>query len=555
MRHYIGIDVGTGSARAGLFDCQGRLLGSAACGLETFRPQKGFVQQSSRLIWDAVCTAVKAAVAEAAIAADTIAGLGFDATCSLVVADENGNPVTVSPNGEDDQDVILWMDHRAVADADEITALGGKVLEHVGGRMSPEMELPKIRWFKRELPQSWAQAGSFWELPDWLVHRATATDMRSLCSPVCKWTYMGDKGRAGEGWDKAFLEKIGLVELADDNFAAIGNHFGAAGEAAGRLSEQAAAELGLPAGIAVSTALIDAYSGALGTLAVTDTAGISALEQRLALIAGTSSCHIALSTEPMFVSGVWGPYYSALLPNLWDNEGGQSAAGALIDAVIARHSASHELAAQNRDKHITDLLNDHLADMAEETATLTRHRHVQPDFHGNRSPLAESWRKGAIAGLTLEHDNDDLALDYLATIQALAYGTRHILEEMRHTGLEIDTLVVSGGLARNPLYLREHADITGCRVLVPEQAEPVLLGSAMLGAVASGDFATLPEAMAAMSGKAAVLEPREGDLSGYHDMKYLVYRRMQMDYADYAELMDDMAMLEPDDEPYDDIEE
>lgn len=548
MRHFIGIDVGTGSARAGVFNASGQLLGTAACAIETFRPQTDFAQQSSAHIWNAVCTAVKAAVHDAGVAAESIAGLGFDATCSLVVADENGDPVTVSPNGERDQDVILWMDHRASADADEITEIGGKVLEHVGGRMSPEMELPKIRWFKRELPQSWAQTAAFWDLPDWLVHRATGTDMRSLCSPVCKWTYLGDRGKAGEGWDKVFLEKIGLVELADDNFAAIGNRFGAAGELAGSLSEIAATELGLKAGIAVSTGLIDAYAGALGTLAVADNADVSSAEQRLALIAGTSTCHIALSQEPMFVPGVWGPYYSALLPNLWANEGGQSAAGALIDAVIARHAASFDLAAKHPDKRLADLLNAHLETMGDESATLTRHRHVQPDFHGNRSPLAESWRKGALVGLTLDHGLDDLALDYLATIQALAYGTRHILEEMRHAGMEIDTLVVSGGLARNPLYLREHADITGCRVLVPEQAEPVLLGSAMLGAVACGDFADLSQAMAAMSGKGEVLEPRDGAIASYHDAKYLVYRRMQMDYADYVELMDEDAVSDIDED-------
>lgn len=553
MRHYIGIDVGTGSARAGIFDRKGQLLGTAACAIETFRPQADFAQQSSAHIWASICKAVKNAMAEAEIAADNVAGIGFDATCSLVVADAEGKPVTVSPKGEADQDVILWMDHRAINDAEEITEIGGKVLNHVGGRMSPEMELPKIRWFKRELPQSWTQTAAFWDLPDWLVHRATGTDMRSLCSPVCKWTYLGDRGKAGEGWDSAFLENIGLEELGDDNFAAIGNHFGAAGELAGKLSEQAATELGLKAGIAVSTGLIDAYSGALGTLAVEDNAGVSATEQRLALIAGTSTCHIALSKEPVFVSGVWGPYYSALLPDLWANEGGQSAAGALIDAVIARHAVSVKLAAENPGKRIADLLDAHLAKMAEETATLTRHRHVQPDFHGNRSPLAESWRKGAIVGLTLDHELDDLALDYLATIQALAYGTRHILEEMRHEGMEIDTLVVSGGLARNQLYLREHADATGCRVLVPEQAEPVLLGSAMLGAVASGDFANLPEAMAAMSGKGEVLEPRSGEIANYHDAKYLVYRRMQMDYADYAELMDENPAVDDEDETESDL--
>lgn len=538
MSVFIGIDVGTGSARAGVFDASGVLLGAAACAIETVRPRPDFAQQSSADIWQAVTTAVRSAVATSGVTPEAVAGLGFDATCSLVVTGKEDRPVSISPDGAADQDVMLWMDHRAIADAQDITRMGGSVLDHVGGVMSPEMELPKLRWLKRELPASWAAAEHFWDLPDWLVYRATGSHLRSLCSPVCKWTYLGHHGLSGEGWDKAFLKKIGLDELVEAGAQSIGARFAAAGVRSGGLSVQAATELGLVPGIAVSTALIDAYAGALGTLAVADSSGETGLTGRLAVIAGTSTCHIALTDEPAFVPGVWGPYYSVLLDGLWANEGGQSAAGALIDHVIARHSASVALDAMADERRPAELLDIHLATMGEETAYLTRDRHVQPDFHGNRSPLAEPWRKGAVTGLSLSGGLDDLALDYLATQQALAYGTRHIIEALRAQGVVIDTLVVSGGLARNALYLREHADATGCQVVVPAQSEPVLLGSAMLGAAAAGTYADIGQAMRAMSGTAHTITPRGGDIAAYHDAKYAVFRRMQDDYAAYAALMD-----------------
>ncbi|RCX05857.1 carbohydrate kinase of FGGY family protein [Marinomonas foliarum] len=175
--------------------------------------------------------------------------------------------------------------------------------------------------------------------------------------------------------------------------------------------------------------------------------------------------------------------------------------------------------------------------MAEETAFLASTRHVQPDFHGNRSPLADPWRKGAVVGLGMSADLDDLALDYLATIQALAYGTRHIIEEMRAQGAVINTLVMSGGLARNVLYVREHADATGCQVLVPDQQEPVLLGCAMLGAVAAGEFTDLRQAMKVMSGQGHMVEPRQGSINNYHNNKYKVFRKMQDDYSEYNAMM------------------
>ncbi|WP_116599800.1 FGGY-family carbohydrate kinase [Primorskyibacter marinus] len=539
MSLFLGIDVGTGSARAGVFDRTGRLLGHDAKGIETYRPAPDFVQQSSAEIWSAVCAAIRGALDNAGTDPAQIIGMGFDATCSLAVAGANGTPVTISPNGEPDQDVILWMDHRAMDDAYEINALGGAPLEYVGGEISPEMQLPKLRWLKRELPQSWAAVERFWDLPDWLVHRATGGETRSLCSTVCKWTYLGHKGQAGEGWDDAFLAKIGLAELSENDHAAIGHTLAPPGTNCGGLSETAAKELGLLPGTAVAASMIDAHAGALGTLGME--LGDDNITQRLAMIAGTSTCHIGLTRDPVFVPGVWGPYYGVVLPDAWALEGGQSAAGALLDAVIARHGATAELTAQakSRGKRITDLLEALLAAKGDDISQLAAHRHIQPDFHGNRSPLAQPWRHGGIDGLTLDTGPDDLALDYLATVQGLAYGTRQIMEAMTAAGASFDTLVLSGGLAKNKLYLQEHADATGCTLLVPHQAEPVLAGSAMLGAVAAGAFDTLPAAMAAMSGTGTTITPRGSKAADFHNRKYRVFQKMQADHAAYRDIMNE----------------
>ncbi len=537
MAYFIGVDVGTGSARAGVFDASGDLKGTSSCAIQTFRPAEGMAQQSSAEIWGAVCQSVKAAVYAAGVASDDIAGIGFDATCSLVVTGMEGSPVSVDPENHNEQNVMLWMDHRAMADAEEINRIGGAVLQHVGGRISPEMELPKLRWLKRNLPSQWAKADQFWDLPDWLVHRATDSFARSLCSTVCKWTYLGHKGVNGEGWDDDFLRSIGLEDLSRENHRSIGSKLIAPGENVGGLSETAAQELGLNKDTPVAASLIDAYSGAIGTLGLN--LENESLSSRLAVIAGTSTCHIAFAKKASFVPGVWGPYYGVAVPDMWALEGGQSAAGALIDAVIARHVSFSSLqnAAAAQQKRITDLLDERLRYMAEESAFLSSDRHVQPDFHGNRSPLADPWRKGAIVGLGLHTDENDLAIEYLATIQALAYGTRHILDEMKANGVVINTLVMSGGLARNELYVREHADATGCDVLVPEQDEPVLLGSAILGAVASGKYKTLPEAMRAMSGSGTIVKPRAGSISSYHKNKYKVFRLMQDHYRQYNAVM------------------
>ena len=112
--HYLGIDVGTGSVRAAIFDAKGTRLGMGVHPITLHRPETDFVEQSSDQIWEAVCKATRFAISEAGNHPERIIGIGFDATCSLVLLDEHDAPVTVSPTGNDQWNVIVWMDHRAL---------------------------------------------------------------------------------------------------------------------------------------------------------------------------------------------------------------------------------------------------------------------------------------------------------------------------------------------------------------------------------------------------------------------------------------------------------
>src|ERR1700736_2705385 len=140
-------------------------------------------------------------------------------------------------------------------------------------------------------------------------------------------------------------------------------------------------------------------------------------------------------------------------------------------------------------------------------AELTQELHVYPDFHGNRSPRANPTLRGMLSGLKLSAGVDDLALIYLATIQAIAYGLRHILEEMDAKGYAISKIFACGGGLKNDVFLREHANITGCELLLPREPEAVLLGAAILGAVASGVYPNILEAMKSMNAADKRIEP------------------------------------------------
>lgn len=316
----LGIDVGTSSARAGLFDTSGRCISIGIAPFETFHPETDYYEQSSDEIWQAVCKATRQALEEASddvqVLTQRIVGIGFDATCSLVALDELGKSVTVSKSGDDRWNVIVWMDHRAKAEAEEINALVDsseevkRVLNHYGGKIFVENEPPKLLWIKRNLPKSWHRAGKWMDLCDYLSFRATGNEVRSLCSTACKWARIDP-----EQWSEEFFCSIGLGELVEEKSRRIGSRVARPGEAIpGGLTDDAALELGgLCPGMAVAVSMVDAHAGGIGLLGAETSNIPSNLCQRLALICGTSTCHMAISSSKIFVPRVWGPFQDAMV--------------------------------------------------------------------------------------------------------------------------------------------------------------------------------------------------------------------------------------------------
>jgi D-ribulokinase len=118
----IGVDVGTGSARAGVFDQDATMLASSKQVMTFFREAGSIVEQSSSEIWNAVCLCIRTSVQRAAIDPADVAGIGFDATCSLVVLGNDGVPLTVGPSEDPNRGIIVWMDHCAVSQADKMVS-------------------------------------------------------------------------------------------------------------------------------------------------------------------------------------------------------------------------------------------------------------------------------------------------------------------------------------------------------------------------------------------------------------------------------------------------
>ena len=261
--YFIGVDVGTGSARAGVFSSSGVLLGTARADLEMHRAPGDIAEQSSEQVWDAVCQATKGAISASGVDPGSVKGLGFDATCSLVVLGPGGAPLPVGDPDALDRNIIVWMDHRAIDQAERINATDHDVLRYVGGRISPEMETPKLLWLKENRRAVFDKAWQFFDLTDFLTWKATGSLARSSCTVTCKWTYIAHEKR----WDPTYFKAMGLAELAADGFVRIGREIVDPGTALGQgLTQASARDLGLLPGTAVAAGLIDAHAGGVGTV-------------------------------------------------------------------------------------------------------------------------------------------------------------------------------------------------------------------------------------------------------------------------------------------------
>lgn len=263
--------------------------------------------------------------------------------------------------------------------------------------------------------------------------------------------------------------------------------------------------MGLPAGIAIGSGVIDAYAGWIGTVGAKVQLGPDSIDSgapkndvsqaftRLAAVAGTSTCHLAMSASPVFVDGVWGPYRDVLIPDHWMAEGGQSATGELLKHVLETHPAYHEAqaAASTRSANIYDFLNAHLRERAEaggapHLAWLGRHFFFYGDHFGNRSPVADARMRGAVVGLSPDTSVDGLALCYYGTMEFIALQTRQIVERMNGAGHAIASVFMSGSQCQNEVLMDLVAAACDMPVLIPRYVHAAVVhGAAMLGAKAA----------------------------------------------------------------------
>jgi ribulose kinase len=391
------------------------------------------------------------------------------------------------------------MDVRAGEQAARIAACGDDALRVNGyGPVSAEWLAPKALWLLENEPKHFKQSRYVCEYQDYLNFKLTGRMVASLNNASIRWYYDASRG----GFQRSLFERVGLGDLLEkfpDDVLPMG-------EVIGPLTSSAAEHLGLPIDTPVVQGGADAFVAMVGLGVVKP--------GRLAFITGSSHLHLGLSNKPLHAKGIWGTYPDAVVPGLFTVEGGQTSTGSVI-AWLSR------------------LLGDtgdysSLTEGAQKLPPGAEGLIVLEHFQGNRTPHTDPDSRGVISGLTLRHGAEHL---FRAVLEGVAFGTEEIFATMRRAGYVPEEFVICGGATRSDLWMQIHADVSGVPLRLTKVADAPALGSAILAAVGSGAFSSIPEACEQMVEFTRTIEP---DLSAHAEYQPLLeaYR------ATYAHLKD-----------------
>ena len=489
----IGVDAGTESLRAGVFDLQGNPLAFSSTAYQTTFPKPGWAEQNPQDWWEALGKSVKNSISEAGISSSAVAAICLDTTCCSVVAlDESGDPL---------RPCLIWMDLRSAPQTEKVLDTGDKALRvnsNGQGPVSAEWMIPKSLWIKENEPDLFEKAATICEFQDYMNLHLTGRKCASINNVSARWHYDRSQG----GIPETMLEKLGLGDLSEKWPGDVLD----LGETIGGLTPKAAEHLGLPKELPVIQGGADAFIGMVGLGVVKPGS--------LAFITGSSHLQLGLSDKAFNGTGVWGTYCDALLPGIHAVEGGQTSTGSVVNWLKKLYGVE-DYQTLNRE--------------AEQLPPGSEGLIVQEHFQGNRTPHTDPLSRGVFHGLTLKHERAHL---FRAVIEGVSFGSELILETMRNNGFIPDRIVMAGGATRSPLWLQIHADVSNLPLTITKVPDAPSLGCAILAATGAGLFPDVSTAVEKMVQVDRLVEPNSE-----------VHQQYQPFYENYKETYHSMKKL------------
>ncbi|WP_419805027.1 ribulokinase [Terriglobus sp.] len=505
-----GVDFGTLSTRVTLLDSERGRLGtaSAAYPLNRRREDPDFATQSHSAHLLALAAATREVLRETGVDGSAVEAIALDTTGSSVIfVDGRLQPL---------DDYYLWCDHRALKEAQQITAAahaqGVEAILWCGGVYSHEWGWAKLLHWLRNNPEKRERFATALEHCDMIAATlAGITDPRKVKRSACA---MGHKWMWNPKWggypSQEFLSSLDpLLEGVRDRMVGevlTSDHL------AGKLSEHWAEQLGLRAGIPIPVGAFDAHWDAIGA---------GCREGDVVNVVGTSTCIIAMGERAELVPGVCGVVPGSVHPAFTGVEAGLSAVGDIFEA-IARRAGT---------------------DVKQLSAGLEQYKPGQTGLlrlswdNGDRTVLVKSELGGITLGWNLLHTAQD---ELFAAIEGTAFHTRIILDRMAEYGVPIERVINAGGIPQQNATLNQvYADVLNKPVLVPDST-PTSIGSGIFAQLAAGIFPTVEAAQEVMCPGHRVFTPDAVNVGVYQRL-YALYRKVYFAFGDETGAAQDLS--------------
>ncbi|KNH24900.1 actin [Priestia megaterium] len=503
MHYLLGTDIGTSGTKTVLMDTEGNLIAQDLQEYDVLTPKPLWAEQWPEVWLHAAKTSIKNTVQKSGIAAEKIQGIAISGLYggSGIPLDENMEPV---------RPCMIWMDRRAEEETKWVLDNIGekRLLEITHNGADPYYGYTKILWMKNHEPENWKKTKLFLPPNDYVIYKLTG-------EIAIDYSSAGNIGGIfdmnNRSWSKEMMEEMGIpLSMMPEKIVE-------STDIVGRLTKEAAVELGLSEGMAVIASGIDCGAANIG---------LGVFEPGVyAAAIGTSMCAALVSDKP--VKGkdliVWPYLYDAKKLSYYF--AGGATAGAIVKWFRQTMCQFEIEVEKSGGKNAYDVLNE----QAETIPVGSEGLIVLPYFMGERSPVWDSDAKGTIVGLSLAHTKAHI---YRAFLEAVAFSLRDAMEA---TGENLGkSILLAGGVTKSKLWRQIFADVTGYPIICPIHDVEANMGDVMLAGIGTGLLSY--EDVKQWQVLDEKIMPNEQSHEKYNDY-YKVYKSI------YNNLKDDMKTL------------
>ncbi len=441
---FLGIDVGTSEVKVLLLDAAHQVIGVTGSSLEVSRPHIGHSEQDPVAWWAATQSALTQLKKKFPVPYVSVQAIGLSGQMHGAVLLDTNNQVL--------RPAILWNDTRSAKECEEMMAELPSLPQIAGSLAMPGFTAPKLRWLAKHEPDVFAKIAKVILPKDYIRFMLTGEHVCDMSDASGSMWLDVEK----RGWSVELLKLTGLTEAQMPRLVE-------GSEASGSLTPQAAATLGLQAGIVVAGGAGDNASSAVGMGAVNAGEGFLSL--------GTSGVLFVVTPkyQPNAASATHA--FCHAVPDRWHQMSVMLSAASCLQWVTKLLGASSEA--------VLEAQASGLSAIQRLTAPL-----FLPYLSGERTPHNDAITRGSFHELS--NDTDAAALAY-SVIEGVSFGLADGMRALQAAGCDVKQLSLVGGGARSALWAQQLSTLLNINIVTHEEsAAGGALGAARLAWLATG---------------------------------------------------------------------